>query len=305
MKYKYSAFVITLLLLVSTFSIYAQVSSSLSQQVNSNASAFSQTKIHLTLEDSIRLKIKNISEKINNSKISNQAKKLNEQQTSLTQIVQNPPQMPSINDLDEKAKQAIMSQNALKKANQLAKNMDRIAFLKNSEKLVESVTLLQESTLKKIWDRTIYSFDLTIGSNQSGNLQKIVPAVGVRISKFYTLGIGFPLQHTSINTNFNQKSFEDFMYGVKLYHRFNLPKGLYMQIDNDFVNSSFSENQVRQWMPAMWTGFGYNLKLTKYFGASAMVMYNPLHKEQYTPYSLPIDIRVGFNWYQVTKPIFR
>jgi hypothetical protein len=216
-------------------------------------------------------------------------------------------QIPSVNSLEEKAKQVIPNPTVSKKVYYIANNVAN-GNLVNSlvpKEIEASVDKLKNSLLKKVWDKTVYSFDIALGANQGSNLLKITPAVGIRMTKYYTLGIGFPIQYTSFNQNINQKSFEDFMYGIKVYHRLHLPKGIYLQADGDFLNSSLVENQVRQWIPAMWTGFGYNKKLTKNFGASIMVMYNPLYRENYTPYSLPLDIRVGFNWYQITKPIFK
>lgn len=214
-------------------------------------------------------------------------------------------QLPSTDVAKEKLKQAIPTSNATKKVYYIANNAMNGTF-DNSivpQKLEKSVHKLQNSPLKKIWDRTVYSFDIGLVLGQNSNLFRFTPTAGVRITKYYTMGIGVPMQYTNFNQNFNQKGFEDLMYGVKLYHRLHLPKGIYLQIDGDFLNSSLSENQTRQWIPAMWTGFGYNKKLSKHFGASIMVMYNTLYKENYTPYSLPLDIRVGFNWYQPTKPI--
>jgi hypothetical protein len=199
--------------------------------------------------------------------------------------------------------------NATKKTytvvtNVIKKTPDNLNSLLLNTDVNELIPNVGISKFKKIWDRTTYSLDLALGTTNTSNLIRLVPAVGLRVTKFYTIGVGFPLQHTNIDKELNKNSFEDFMYGIKLYHRLNLPKGLYFQLDNDFLNSKFSENQLREWMPAMWTGFGYNLKVAKNFGISTMIMYNALHKEHYTPYSLPLDIRVGFNWYQPTKPIF-
>jgi hypothetical protein len=213
--------------------------------------------------------------------------------------------LPSVNTIGEKIKQEVPNQNTTKKVYHITTNVMN-GTLVNSvvpKKLEEGINKLQPNALKKIWDRTVYSFDIALGLGQNSNLLRITPAVGVRITQYYTLGLGMPIQYTNFSQNINQKGFEDFMYGVKVYHRLHLPKGIYLQVDGDLLNNGLSENQVRRWVPAMWTGFGYNKKLTKHFGASIMVMYNPLYKENYTPYSLPIDIRVGFNWYQPTKPI--
>lgn len=296
--------------------ITTSVTSKAKSKISNNAKVLSiqdsvktvQTKAQKVVSNTTQIQSFKTVSQIKEQLTTNITNKVN---TQITDKIKTIPLQDSINAIIDSAK--VVQTKVAKAINPIKKTYTVIAnnlqsppnlnSLLNSQ-IDEVVPNLGVSKFKKIWDRTTYSLDLALGSTNTSSLIRLVPAMGVRVTKFYTIGIGLPLQHANFDKEVNRKSFEDFMYGVKVYHRLNLPKGLYFQLDNDFLNTKFSESQVREWMPAMWTGFGYNLKVAKNFGISTMVMYNALHKEQYTPYNLPLDIRVGFNWYQPTKPIF-
>jgi hypothetical protein len=146
-------------------------------------------------------------------------------------------------------------------------------------------------------------FGLSLGRTQT--FINLSPLVGYKLNEKLSIGAGPVFQYWQdqvvyINeqTGFQyQKKVSSLIYGGKGFGRLFLFKDFFANVEFEYISADLPIQEgltERRWIPAIWAGAGYMIKLNKNAGINIMALYNPLFDKQNSPYTSPFDVRVGF-----------
>lgn len=146
-------------------------------------------------------------------------------------------------------------------------------------------------------------FGLSLGRTQT--FINLSPLVGYKLNEKLSVGAGPVFQYWQdqviyINdqTGFQyQKKVSSLIYGGKGFGRLFLFKDFFANAEFEYISADLPIQEgltERRWIPAIWAGAGYMIRLTDKAGINIMVLYNPIFDQQDSPYTSPFDVRVGF-----------
>ena len=146
-------------------------------------------------------------------------------------------------------------------------------------------------------------FGLSLGRTQT--FINLSPLVGYKLNEKLSIGAGPVFQYWQdqvvyINdqTGFQyQKKVSSLIYGGKGFGRLFLFKDFFANVEFEYISANLPIQEgltERRWIPAIWAGAGYMIRLTDKAGINIMALYNPLFDQQNSPYTSPFDVRVGF-----------
>ncbi len=146
-------------------------------------------------------------------------------------------------------------------------------------------------------------FGLSLGRTQT--FINLSPLVGYKLNEKLSIGAGPVFQYWQdqvvyINdqTGFQyQKKVSSLIYGGKGFGRLFLFKDFFANAEFEYISADLPIQEgltERRWIPAIWAGAGYMIRLNKKAGINIMALYNPLFDQQNSPYTSPFDVRVGF-----------
>jgi hypothetical protein len=146
-------------------------------------------------------------------------------------------------------------------------------------------------------------FGLSLGRTQT--FINLSPLVGYKLNEKLSVGAGPVFQYWQdqviyINdqTGFQyQKKVSSLIYGGKGFGRLFLFKDFFANAEFEYISADLPIQEgltERRWIPAIWAGAGYMIRLNKNAGINIMALYNPIFDQQNSPYTSPFDVRVGF-----------
>lgn len=146
-------------------------------------------------------------------------------------------------------------------------------------------------------------FGLSLGRTQT--FINLSPLVGYKLNEKLSIGAGPVFQYWQDQVIYidNQSGFQyqkkvsSMIYGGKGFGRLFLFKDFFANAEFEYISADLPIQEgltERRWIPAIWAGAGYMIKLNKKAGINIMALYNPIFDKQNSPYTSPFDVRVGF-----------
>lgn len=146
-------------------------------------------------------------------------------------------------------------------------------------------------------------FGLSLGRTQT--FINISPLVGYKLNEKFSVGAGPVFQYwqdqviyIDNQTGFQyQKEVSSLIYGGKGFGRLFLFKDFFANAEFEYISANLPIQEgltERRWIPAIWAGAGYMIRLNDKAGINIMALYNPIFDRQNSPYTSPFDVRVGF-----------
>jgi hypothetical protein len=201
-----------------------------------------------------------------------------------------------------------------KKIKKVSSAIDSIKQSKKLRKAQQAMNMLQNGKIGanyrdsiKLGERLYVGGDFGWAFGQTEIFLNISPLLGYKISDKFSVGIGTIFQYwrtqlifidRDTGLNYTSKNTTMF-YGARVFARASLFKGLFANVEGEMLNSGIFDkegNTNRRWSPVLWTGFGYNIKISKLASINVIGVYNPIYDKARTPYKSPFDLRLGFQW---------
>ena len=146
-------------------------------------------------------------------------------------------------------------------------------------------------------------FGLSLGRTQT--FINLSPLMGYKLNEKLSIGAGPVFQYWQdqviyINEQTGvqyQENVSSLIYGGKGFGRLFLFKDFFANVEFEYISANLPIQErltERRWIPALWMGAGYMIRLNKKAGINIMALYNPLFDKQNSPYTSPFDVRVGF-----------
>jgi hypothetical protein len=148
-------------------------------------------------------------------------------------------------------------------------------------------------------------FGLSVGGKQI--FVNISPLVGFKLSDKFSIGGGSVFQYLRTQVilidpiqgvNLKQTA-QTLIYGGRGFTRLFLHKKFFAQGDFELINVQLPTtdgSKIRNWVPGAWAGAGYSFDIGRGMGLNLILSYNFLYKEGKSPYTSPLDVRVGIQF---------
>lgn len=152
-------------------------------------------------------------------------------------------------------------------------------------------------TTESIWNRLSPGGSLAL---QFGNptLIEVSPFLGYLISNTTTVGLGATYIYYSVNAN--GRSFATNTYGGRLFARQFVAQNIFAQVEWEALNFPRYINSQgdteRFWYNSPMVGAGFFQPLGSRGGFSIMLLYALNYSAATSPYSSPVQVRIGYNF---------
>ncbi len=189
-------------------------------------------------------------------------------------------------------------------ANKATQKLSKLASLGDS---LQNLTLLNKRRRDSLRWKNFYfggDFGLSVGGKQV--FVNVSPLVGFKLSEKFSIGGGSVFQYLRTQVilidpqGLNIKhTAQTLIYGGRGFTRLFLFEKFFAQGDAELINVQLPTtdgNKIRNWVPGAWAGAGYNFDIGRGMGINLIVSYNFLYKEGKSPYTSPLDVRLGIQF---------
>jgi hypothetical protein len=205
----------------------------------------------------------------------------------------------------EKLQKAQQKADLLKNtANKTTQKLNKLSSLGDS---LQNLTLLSKRRRDSLRWKNFYfggDFGLSVGGKQV--FVNVSPLVGFKLSDKFSIGGGSVFQYLRTQVilidpqGLNIKhTAQTLIYGGRGFTRLFLHKSFFAQADAELINVQLPTtdgNRIRHWVPGTWAGAGYNFDIGRGMGINLIVSYNFLYQEGKSPYTSPLDVRIGIQF---------
>lgn len=147
-------------------------------------------------------------------------------------------------------------------------------------------------------------FGVAVGGQQV--FINISPLVGVKMAERFNAGGGLIFQYqrtqlllVDVGGIKYETTASNLIYGAKAFNRIFLFDRVFAQAEAEMINMALIQSdgaRERIWVPGIWAGTGYSLKLVGNVALNFTVAYNLAYQKGRSPYASPLDIRMGFQF---------
>ncbi|SFF17112.1 hypothetical protein [Thermoflexibacter ruber] len=221
-----------------------------------------------------------------------------------------PPHSQIINNqrVSKKAQKLLKAQqkaNSLNNtANKATQKLSKLSYFGDS---LQNLTLLSKRRRDSLHWKNLYfggDFGLSVGGKQV--FVNVSPLIGFKLSDKFSIGGGSVFQYLRTQVilidpqglNIKQTA-QTLIYGGRGFTRLFLHKSFFAQADAELINVQLPTtdgNKIRHWVPGAWAGAGYNFDIGRGMGINLIISYNFLYKEGKSPYTSPLDVRLGIQF---------
>lgn len=233
----------------------------------------------------------------NNQKVIDKLRKEQEKAQQLQQKIQAKKQQA-----DKKAQQVLGVQDKVSKMRQA------LSGLSSSADSLQNIKLFNKHRRDSLRWKNFYfggDFGLSVGGKQI--FVNVSPLIGFKLSDKFSIGGGSIFQYLRTQVilidptqgvNIKQTA-QTLIYGGRGFTRLFLHKKFFAQGDFELINVQLPTtdgSKIRNWVPGAWAGAGYNFDIGRGMGLNLILSYNFLYKDGKSPYTSPLDVRVGIQF---------
>ena len=124
----------------------------------------------------------------------------------------------------------------------------------------------------------------------------VSPLLGYRVTNDFSVGVGATYMYFHYKNSFYD--YTNDVYGGSVFARYNILENIFLhsEFESLSVKAYYSYTEyIRKQVNALYMGGGLRQMIGDYSSLNLMILYDVMHDNQYSPYSEPLVIRIGFD----------